>query len=533
MIVEESSVDLVSISQALITVSDKTGLREFAAELVANGITIFSTGGTRAHLLEASIPAREIAEYTQFPEMMDGRLKTLHPKIFGGILARHHLDADRRAIKEHDILLFPLVVVNLYPFAATIARPDTTTAQAIEQIDIGGPSLIRAAAKNHLFTTVATSTCQYRAILDELQAQGGIRLALRQQLARDAFAHTAEYDRLIADYFDCKFAAREEKFPQQYRRSWSLVGTLRYGENPHQAAALYKEPSLRGKTLANAEQLHGKELSYNNYLDLEAVRRILVEFPRDPACVIVKHNNPCGAAISSAGLADATKKGLDGDPVSAFGSIVGLNQVVDPATAEVLCRPQQFIEAILAPAFDPEAFEMLTSIPKWKANVRLLTADLSDSGNDSWILRPIQGGILVQEEDHLPVDEATWNTVTMAQVSERQLADLRFAWKLCRHVRSNAITVAKDGVLLGVGAGQMSRVDSVEIAIRKGGDRIQGGCLASEAFFPFPDSIELAARGGIRAIIQPGGSRNDEDVIEACNQAGIAMILTGIRHFSH
>jgi phosphoribosylaminoimidazolecarboxamide formyltransferase / IMP cyclohydrolase len=528
-----SSIDLIPVSRALITVSDKTGLREFASELHRLGVEIFSTGGTRAHLLEASIPAREIAEYTQFPEMMDGRLKTLHPKIFGGILARHDRASDRQALKDFEIQLFPLVVVNLYPFAETISRPGTTTAQAIEQIDIGGPSLIRAAAKNHLFTSVLTQACQYGDLLEELRTQGGTRRQLRERLAREAFAVTAEYDRRIADYLDQQFASEGEDYPPRWRKSWNLLGTLRYGENPHQTAALYQDPQVGQNTLATAEKLHGKELSYNNYLDLEAVRRLLTEFPNDGACVIVKHNNPCGAAISDQSLADAARKGLDGDPQSAFGSIVGLNREVDVSTAEVLCRPQQFIEAILAPSYHPDALQMLTTIPKWKGNVRILAVGFESVPRDHWVMRNIQGGILVQEADNRPIDETNWKVVTQVAPSETQKQDLRFAWKICRHVRSNAITIAKDGVLLGVGAGQMSRVDSVEIALRKGGNRIKGGSLASEAFFPFADSIELASQHGISGVIQPGGSRNDPEVIAACDRAGIAMIFTGIRHFSH
>ncbi len=523
----------IPIQTALISVSDKRELREFAAGLVELGIHLLSTGGTRRFLIEASLPAQEISDYTGFPEMMDGRLKTLHPKVFGGILARHERSDDRQSLADHQIDLIPLVVVNLYPFAETIARPGVTPDEAIEQIDIGGPSLIRAAAKNHAYTTIVTKSCQYTEVLSAIRTHGGVPLELRRRLAAEAFAMTAEYDRHIADYFACVTHTGASPFPDRLRRSWDLAGTLRYGENPHQQGALYRDPAGAAESLVQARRLHGKELSYNNYLDLDAALRLIREFPDHAAAAVVKHNNPCGGAISSVGLAEATANAMEGDPVSAFGSIVGLNRIVDAATAEVLCRPNQFIEAVVAPGFEPAAFEILTTKPKWKNNVRLMELGNLPVAEGKWNLRQIDGGLLVQEADDRRIDESTWRVVTETQPTTTQREDLLFTWRVVRHVRSNAIAVAYKSTLLGVGAGQMSRVDSVEIALRKGGDRIRGGVLASDAFFPFADSIELAAQAGITAIVQPGGSRNDPDVIASCNHHGIAMVFTEVRHFSH
>lgn len=520
---------IVKPQRALISVSDKSGLGPFAQSLVDFNVKIFSTGGTRRFLEEQGIPVTDVAEYTGFPEMMDGRVKTLHPKVFGGILGRRDHPEDVQAMENHEILAFDLVVVNLYPFRQTIAKPGCTEAEAIENIDIGGPSLVRAAAKNHAFVAIVTSPAQYDIILKELREHGGTSLAVRRQLAAAAFAHTAEYDQAIAAWFAQQ--VEQESFPSRLFLSFDRLMTLRYGENPHQLAAAYRSPQPHGPSVMTAQQLHGKELSYNNLLDLDSALEIVRHF-QQPAVAVIKHNNPCGAAVAST-LAEATRNALAGDPISAFGSILGMNRTVDPETAEVLCEPGLFVEAIIAPDFDPVAFEILTSKPKWKKNVRLMETGPLGQEREPWAYRYLTGGLLVQEADHQPDDESQWEVVTQAKPDNTLLPDLRFAWRMVRFVKSNAIVLARNGMLVGVGAGQMSRVDSVEIAIRKAQERAQGSVLASDAFFPFPDSIEHAVQAGIRAIIQPGGSVRDEEVIAACNRYGLPMIFTGRRHFKH
>jgi phosphoribosylaminoimidazolecarboxamide formyltransferase/IMP cyclohydrolase len=518
------------VRRALISVSDKSGLAEFARGLAAAGVEIYSTGGTRKHLEEHGLQVVDVAQYTGFPEMMHGRLKTLHPKIFGGILCRHDEAGDMASVKEFDIRTFELVVVNLYPFAATIAKPGVTRAAAIENIDIGGPSLVRAAAKNHAFVAIATSASQYPAILQEIQSGGKTSLELRQRLAAEAFGHTAAYDRCIADYF-AKQGPASSAFPETVNIVLQKQMDLRYGENPHQQAAVYSEVGAKGVSLVSAKQLNGKELSYNNLLDLDSALAIARSFA-EPAATVIKHNNPCGAATATT-LAQAAKKALDGDPQSAFGGILAFNRSVDQETAEVLATPGLFIEAIVAPDFSAGAISILTTKPKWKQNVRLMQVGPLDSPSASRHYRYIDGGMLVQDADVLPDPENEWKVVTQKAPTDQQLADLRFAWSIVRHVKSNAIAIAKDAMLLGAGAGQMSRVDSVDIAITKAGQRIAGAVLASDAFFPFPDSIHKAAAAGIAAIIQPGGSVKDADVIAACNEHGLPMIFTGRRHFKH
>ncbi len=517
------------IQRALISVSDKNGLVDLARGLVAAGVEIFSTGGTRRHLEQSGIAVQDVSEYTGFPEMMDGRLKTLHPKVFGGLLCRHDNPQDMQALAEHAILTFELVVVNLYPFEATVAQPGVTWAEAIEKIDIGGPSLVRAAAKNHAFTTVATNPAQYPDILAQVQDQGCTSPELRRRLAAEAFAHTARYDTAIAAYFAAQTA--EQGFPGTLTLSYSRQAVLRYGENPHQPAAVYAEAQPAPTSLVGAEQLHGKELSYNNLLDLDSALAIVRAFVQ-PAVSVIKHNNPCGAAVAET-LAEATRKGLAGDPVSAFGSVLGMNRPLDAETAEVLSEPGLFIEAIIAPDFEPDALKILTTKPKWKANVRLMKVGPLGPPQESWEYRFISGGVLMQQADALPDPEDQWRVATETEPSEAQWTDLRFGWTIVRFVKSNAIVLAKDGMLLGAGAGQMSRVDSTEIAIQKAGDRAAGAVLASDAFFPFPDSIQRAAAAGVTAVIQPGGSVKDEEVIAACNQHKLAMVLTGRRHFRH
>ncbi len=517
------------VRRALISVSDKLGLAGFARGLSAAGIEIYSTGGTRKHLQSEGIAVCDVSVYTGFPEMMDGRVKTLHPKVHGGILCRHDHPDDVQSLAEHGIVTFELVVVNLYPFEATVAREGVTFEEAVEQIDIGGPSLVRAAAKNHAFVTVATDPEQYSQVLDEVAAHGCTTPELRRRLAAEAFAHTAAYDQAIAAWFAGQTA--EGPFPGTVSMTLRRRAVLRYGENPHQRAALYARPDAGGANLVSARQVHGKDLSYNNILDLDSALAIARSFA-GPAAVVIKHNNPCGAAEAEC-PADALRAALAGDPLAAFGSVLGLNRALDGAAAEVLAGPGLFIEAIVATHFTPEALEILTTRPKWKANVRLVEVGNLEPVRAHFNFRCVAGGALMQDSDDMADPEADWNVVTAARPTDAQMADLRFAWALVRHVKSNAITLAKDRMLLGAGAGQMSRVDSVKIAVEKAGARAEGSVMASDAFFPFPDSIELASAAGVKAVIQPGGSKKDDEVKAACNERGMAMIFTGRRHFRH
>ncbi len=519
-----------AIKRALVSVSDKMGLAEFAAGLAAAGVEIYSTGGTRRFLEAEGVKVRDVADYTGFPEMLDGRVKTLHPKVAGGILARHDRPDDLASLAEHGIVTFELVVVNLYPFEATVARQGVSFEEAIEQIDIGGPSLIRAAAKNHAFITVATDPAQYGEILEQVTAHGGTTIELRRDLAHGAFGRTGRYDECIADYFAGQISP--ELFPRHLHVELRRRELLRYGENPHQQAALYADSgNCQRDSVVAAQQLAGKELSYNNLLDLDSALAI-VRSLAEPACAVIKHNNPCGAA-TAAELAKATRAALAGDPLSAFGSVLAFNRTLDAASAEVLAEPERFVEAIVAPDFEPAALEILTTRPKWKANVRLMRTGSLDALPAELQLRQIEGGMLVQQSDGPSDPESEWKVVTSPEPNLAQWADLRFAWAIVKHVKSNAIVLAAGQALLGVGAGQMSRVDSVEIAVRKAGARARGSALASDAFFPFADSIDQAAAAGVAAIIQPGGSRRDDEVIEACNRHGIAMVFTGRRHFKH
>ena len=527
-IVSDAS-EVVPVRNALISVSDKMGLADLASGLQRAGVVIYSTGGTRRHLEQSGIEVRDVADYTGFPEMLDGRVKTLHPKIFGGILAIRDRDDHMSAIEDHEIVPFDLVVVNLYPFAATAARPGLSRDECVEQIDIGGPSLVRAAAKNHLDVAVSTSPEQYGEILAQLDSLDGTSLQLREKLAADAFDHTAVYDRAIADFMRGESISGE--FPSSMHLALRRKSTLRYGENPHQRAALYADPSARSANVVSARQLSGKELSYNNLLDLDAALDIVRGFA-NPAVSVMKHNNPCGAATDPI-LADACGKALAGDPLSAFGSVLGFNRTVDVATAERLCEPGLFIEAIVAPDFEAGAVGMLTTRPRWRENVRLMQVGRLDDPPSSTQLRFINGGMLVQDADRMTSAPLQWTTPTEAKVPDEIWDDVAFGWEMVRHVKSNAIVLAKNTSLIGVGAGQMSRVDSVEISIDKAGERSNGSILASDAFFPFPDSIEAAAEAGIVAVVQPGGSRRDQEVIDACDKHGIPMVLTGRRHFKH
>jgi phosphoribosylaminoimidazolecarboxamide formyltransferase / IMP cyclohydrolase len=521
--------EVISIRRALISVSDKLGLADLATGLQRAGVIIYSTGGTRRHLEECGIDVLDVADYTDFPEMLDGRVKTLHPKIFGGILAIRNREDHMRTITEHGIVPFDLVVVNLYPFEATASRAGASRAECIEQIDIGGPSLVRAAAKNHADVAISTSPEQYGDILEQLEANGGTDRTLRDRLAAEAFEHTAKYDRAIANYM--RGDNLSGSFPASINFSMQRKTQLRYGENPHQRAALYVDASDRSANLVSARQISGKELSYNNLLDLDSALDIVRGFG-GPAVSVMKHNNPCGAATDIK-LSVALEKALAGDPLSAFGSVLGLNRTVDGETASLLCEPGLFVEAIVAPDFSAEAVGLLTTKPKWSDNVRLMQVGRLDDAPSAMQRRFISGGMLLQDADRLTSSPLQWKTVTKVKVEDELWDDISFGWEMVRHVKSNAIVLAKDTSLVGVGAGQMSRVDSVEIAIEKAGDRAAGSILASDAFFPFADSIELAAEAGIVAIIQPGGSRRDDEVIAACDRYGIPLIFTGRRHFKH
>jgi phosphoribosylaminoimidazolecarboxamide formyltransferase / IMP cyclohydrolase len=554
----------IPLRRALFSVSDKSGIDEFAGALAAGGVELFASGGTRKHLESLGLPVRDVGEYTGFPEMLDGRVKTLHPKIHGGILSRHDRPEDMSSLARHGIVPFELVVVNLYPFEETIARAVVTDAEAIENIDIGGPSLIRAAAKNHRYVTIATEKEQYSQILKQVQVRGGTTYELRRELATAAFAVTSRYDTAIFRYFERSAAAGglpgaatgssssgTTNFAASIQLHLQLKEPLRYGENPHQRGALYISPTADRSTLVRAKQLHGKELSYNNFLDLDSAWLMATSLC-EPAAVVIKHNNPCGGAVHK-DLAVAVRLALDGDPTSAFGSVIALNRSLNRSAAEVLAEPDRFVEAIVAPSFEADALEILTTKPKWKANVRLMEVEGSgsaplraaaadgtasgvgyaDSAHTTVQFRQIVGGFLVQVADIADDPESDWKVVTGAQPTTEQMVELRFGWAMVRHVKSNAITLSKDRSLVGVGAGQMSRVDSVEIAIRKAGDRARGSVLASDAFFPFGDSIELAAKAGVVAIIQPGGSKRDDEVIAACDLYRLPMIFTGRRHFKH
>jgi phosphoribosylaminoimidazolecarboxamide formyltransferase/IMP cyclohydrolase len=523
---------VLPITRALVSVSDKTGLVEFVRELVARGVEVLSTGGTRRHLEAAGLPVRDVADYTGFPEMMDGRVKTLHPKVHGGLLYRRDVAEHVAAAAQHGIAPIDLVVVNLYPFEQTVARPDVAWDEAIENIDIGGPSMVRSAAKNHEFVAIATDPSQYETILGEVRTHGGTTADLRRSLAAAAFARTAAYDSAIADYFAAHLPPSPLPLPPSLTTLRLLPrAELRYGENPHQSATLLAFPDAPPHALTAAEQFHGKELSYNNLLDLHAALSTVRLLPR-PAVVVLKHNNPCGAATAPT-VAEAAAKAWEGDPLSAFGSVLGVNAPVDAAMAEYLAEPGKFVEAIVAPAYSDEAIRILTTKPKWRDNVRLLRVGAVEPGRGAAEYRQIDGGMLRQDADDLPDDSASWQVATAVRPTPEQMRDLEFAWAVCRRLSSNAIALAADQTLVGAGAGQMSRVDAVEIAIRKAAHRARGAALASDAFFPFPDSIHAAAAAGVAAIVQPGGSRKDDEVIAACNQHGLPMLLTGRRHFRH
>ncbi len=512
---------------ALLSVSDKTGIVELARRLVEEfEFELIGSGGTAKVLREAGLSIIEVADYTNSPEILGGRVKTLHPLIHGGILGRRDLPGDCAEMAANQIRPLDLVVVNLYPFEETIAKPGIRISEAIEKIDIGGPAMLRAAAKNFAHLTVLCNPGRYGEYLEELDNhKGETSLEFRQARAKEGFLHTAAYDRAIANYFLGLDEKPRTSLPENYSLAGIQLQSLRYGENPHQPASWYQAGTIPTGWSA-AQKLQGKELSYNNLVDLEAARRIIAEFPAtEPTALVLKHTNPCGVAMGET-LAEAYEKALKADSISAFGGIVALNQEIDAATAKAL--KQTFLECIVAPSCDGEAQEILGK--KSKLRVMLLP-DLAKGSTES--IKAIAGGFLVQTADDLVEDPQNWQVVTQKQPTPEQLAELLFAWKVCKHVKSNAIVVSRDRTTLGIGAGQMNRIGAAKIALEEGGESCKGATLASDGFFPFDDSVKTAAAAGITAIVQPGGSLRDQDSIAAANELGIVMVFTGTRHFLH
>jgi phosphoribosylaminoimidazolecarboxamide formyltransferase / IMP cyclohydrolase len=528
-----------TIERALISVSDKRGIVEFARGLADAGVQIISTGGTAKSLSEAGIAVTGISDVTQFPEMLDGRVKTLHPAVHGGILARRDLPEHMATLTEHRLQTIDLVCVNLYPFAATVARLDVTLEDAVENIDIGGPAMIRSAAKNHDAVTVVVRPEDYETVLAEIRdGDGSTTLDTRKRLAARAYAHTARYDSMISQFLQREFAP-DEPFPSEIGVGLEKAQECRYGENPHQRAAFYRETNVTEPCIAGARQLHGKELSFNNIYDINAALETVKEFTEGsmdrPAAVIIKHSNPCGTALGVT-LAEAFLRAREGDPVSAFGGILAVNRPVDVVTAEEITGKNTFFEAIIAPAYDPEVIPILTERKKWGANLRLLEVGplagwLQNAAG--WDMKRVVGGLLIQDRDLNIVRGDELKVATKRQPTEEEIAELLFAWRIVKHVKSNAIVFTKEQAIVGVGAGQMNRVRSVRLAVEQAGEKAKGAVMASDAFFPFPDGPETAAEAGITAIIQPGGSVKDQETIDVCDKYGIAMVYTGMRHFLH
>jgi phosphoribosylaminoimidazolecarboxamide formyltransferase/IMP cyclohydrolase len=528
---------LKPIRRALLSVSDKTGILEFAQFLASQGVELLSTGGTAKLLSDNGLTVVEASDYTGHPEIMDGRVKTLHPKIHGGILARR--GQDEGVMAENNIQPIDLVVVNLYPFAATVAKEDCSLQDAIENIDIGGPTMVRAAAKNHNDVTIVVNAKDYARVTSEMQANdNSVLQKTRFDLAIAAFEHTAEYDGMIANYFGTMVASAcdqdteqgQSEFPRTYNIQFSKKQDLRYGENSHQTAAFYVENDIQEASVATATQLQGKALSFNNIADTDAALECVKEFDQ-PACVIVKHANPCGVALGDDILA-AYNRAYQTDPTSAFGGIIAFNRELDAATAQAIVD-RQFVEVIIAPTISDEAVAVVAA----KKNVRLLACgDWQGQLTEGYDFKRVNGGLLVQDRDFGMVEQQDLEVVTKVKPTEQQLKDLMFTWKVAKYVKSNAIVYCRDGMTIGVGAGQMSRVYSAKIAGIKAADenlQVEGSVMASDAFFPFRDGIDAAAAAGISAIIQPGGSMRDQEVIDAADEAGIAMVFTGMRHFKH
>lgn len=516
------------IRRAIISVSDKRDIVSFAKSLAEMDVEILSTGGTAKTLRENGIQVRDISEYTGFPEMLDGRVKTLHPKIHGGLLGQRSKPEHLEKMKEYGILPIDLVCVNLYPFEKTIEKEDCTLEEAIENIDIGGPTMLRSAAKNYPDVTVVVDPDDYDMIISELKQMGEISIETNFKLAKKVFQHTARYDASISNYLgQIDKGEKVHKFPETFTFQVKKVQDLRYGENPHQKAAFYKEYLLEEPCVSNAIQIHGKELSFNNILDVDSAYETVKEFD-EPAVVIIKHNNPCGVAISSQ-LVDAYRKARDCDPVSAFGGIVGFNRVVDRETAREMM--DIFLEVIIAPGYEPEALEILRS----KKDLRILQTPslLNFMPQRGFDLRKVVGGLLVQDRDLGKVSKEQWKVVTKRIPTEEETKAMAFAWKVAKHVKSNAIVLAREDRTIGIGAGQMSRIDSTRLAVMKARSSTKGAILASDAMFPFRDNVDLAAEAGVSAIIQPGGSIRDEEVIAAADEYNIAMVFTGMRHFRH
>lgn len=519
---------MAKITRALISVSDKTGIVEFSKELARYGVELLSTGGTAKLLREAGLAVKDVSEFTGFPEMLDGRVKTLHPKVHGGLLGMRSNPAHVAKMKEYGIEPIDMVVVNLYPFEATVAREGCSLEEAIENIDIGGPTMLRSAAKNYPDVTVIVDHTDYRRVLAEMAEHGGaVGAATNFALAVKVFQHTAAYDGAISNYLGSRLGEGVAEYPATFTLQVKKAQDLRYGENPHQSAAFYVEKEIHEPCVANAVQLQGKELSFNNIIDLDAAIETVKEFHDRAAAVIIKHTNPCGAALAEAPL-EAYLKARECDPVSAFGGIVGFNRIVDGAAAKELAST--FLEAIIAPGYTEEAIEIF----KAKKNVRVMQVPiLTRYAQEGFDVKKVVGGLLIQGRDLGMVRAADCKVVTTRHPSADELAALDFAWKICKHVKSNAIVFTTGSQTVGIGAGQMSRVDSSRIAVQKAQLPTKGTVLASDAFFPFRDGVDAAAEAGVTAIIQPGGSVRDEEVIQAANEHGIAMVFTGMRHFRH
>ena len=524
---------MTTVKRALISVSKKDGLLELAGGLCSLGVEIISTGGTARSLKGAGFPVQEVSEFTGFPEILDGRVKTLHPKVHGGLLAVRDNPAHQRQMRENKISTIDMVVVNLYPFEETTRRPDVSFEEVIENIDIGGPSMVRSAAKNFRNVIVVVDPGDYGWVLEELRENGGeLSLGSKFRLARKAFSHTANYDSTIAMHLsrleerDGVIRQIEDLFPKRMILNLEKISDLRYGENPHQRAAFYREWSRFDALLPEAEQLQGKGLSFNNYIDLNAAYQLSREF-EDPCAVIIKHTNPCGVALSEDCQVEAYIKARACDPISAFGSVLGFNRPLEKETAQQIALT--FVEAVIAPGYTTEALSLLAP----KKNLRLLQYDESRSHLHPFDYKRVEGGLLVQEVDRIPLNEDQWKVVTRKSPTSQEWEGLRFAWRVVKHVKSNAIVYAMSCQTTGIGAGQMSRVDSAKIGISKALLPIKGCVMASDAFFPFRDGIDVAAEAGVSAVIQPGGSLRDEEVIQAADEHGVAMVFTGVRHFKH
>ncbi len=516
------------VTRALISVSNKEGILDFARELSKLGIEILSTGGTAKLLRDGGVKVKDVSEFTGFPEMLDGRVKTLHPKVHGGLLGRRSNPEHVKQMKEHGIEPIDLVVVNLYPFEQTVAKPGCTLEEAIENIDIGGPTMLRSAAKNYTDVAVVVSPRDYGRVLEEIQKAGEVSAKTRFELCRTVFLHTARYDSAISAYLDSQVPAEEKtRFPNILTLQFEKVQNLRYGENPHQQGAFYREFGRKEPSVSNATQIQGKEMSFNNFLDANSALELVKEYDQT-AAVIVKHNNPCGVATANA-LAEAYRKARDCDPVSAFGGVIAFNRLVDLETAKEITAT--FVEVVVAPEFAPDALEEL----KRKKDVRLLDVGPKVTGTSEGMdMKKIVGGLIYQDRDLGKIAEIrSLRVATKRMPTDDEYGALAFAWKVCKHVKSNAIIFTTRDQTIGIGAGQMSRLDSVRIAVMKAQFPLKGTVLASDAFFPFRDGLDEAAKAGVTAVIQPGGSLKDEEVIKAANEHGIAMVMTGMRHFRH